>query len=692
MTVSIGKAGEQPTTLLDFEEENYKPYHSGKTWRPQKDGSKTPLETRPFIAWDGEGCKSGWSVSSNGDTVRQPQPYILLMAALPDGTEEFIRGKHLNTNEILKFIIDVEERFPDAFHVAFGFSYDVNQILSSLSKYQIQTIHKTGFVYINLRMYRLEWRKGKSLTVTRYYRDGRKTSVTIYDAFSFFHRSFVKSCELFIDKDHPDLEIVRKGKARRQEFKFEDLDNEIIPYTTLEVTLLVKLMDKFREILYGAGFKIRHWHGPGAIASLLLSQAGIREHMSDCPDSVREAAQYAYAAGRFEAFKTGYCGESIWSLDINSAYPEAIAQLPSLAKGKWVHVNEPTRLVHFGVYRITSTVSARSIFSKPGGPLFHRDKRHRISFPWLHNGWFWTPEAALVKHHSSFTIHEGWEWHPDNSHDRPFEFVREMFNKRRQWQAEGNKAEYALKLGLNSLYGKMAQRVGWNKKTMQSPTWHQLEWAGWVTSYTRAKIYKMMCQLGLETIIAVETDGIYTTRNPDSINITSANGLGEWKIEQYVSLVYLQSGLAWTKPVGDSWKFKYRGLDPNSLDIERVITHLSHLGTGIAWDSPQARITATTSRFVGAGAALASTQFETKFRRWETVPRQVVIGGDGKRLHLIDWCMPCRKGIPASEEMHDLVSCLPTGEMSTPHALPWLGNADAPWREDIENQAELDNV
>jgi len=687
----IGNHGENGTTLpaLDFREEEYKPYHNGKTWRPEKDGSKTELEKRPFIAWDGEGCKSGWAVNTNGDVVRLPQPYILLMAALPDGTEEFIRGKHLKTTEILKFIIDVEERFPDAFHVAFGFSYDINQILSSLSKYQIETIHKTGFVYINLRMYRLQWRKGKSLTITRYYRDGRKTSVTIYDAFSFFHTSFVKACSQFLDANNPDLEIVKKGKARRQEFTYQDLDNEIIPYTSLEVTLLVQLMNKFREILYSAGFKIRHWHGPGAIASVLLRANGIQNHMAECPTPVREAAQYAYAAGRFEAFKTGYCSDTVWSLDINSAYPEAISQLPSLAKGEWIHVTQPSSLVHFGVYRITSNVDKRSLFSKPGGPLFHRDRRHRISFPWLHNGWFWTPEAAIVKHHPDFTIHEGWEWHPRNPHERPFEFVRTMFDKRREWQAAGNKAEYALKLALNSLYGKMAQRVGWNTKTMQSPTWHQLEWAGWVTSYTRAKIYRMMIQLGLDRIIAVETDGIYTTRNPNDINVESSNKLGEWKIESYDGVVYLQSGLAWTRVKGKDWKFKYRGLDPNSLNIDGVLKHLSNLGTSIDWTSPNARIVATTSRFVGAGAALASKQFTEKFRRWETIPRQVKIGGDGKRLHLVDYCTKCQQGITPNLEMHELVSCLPTGEMSSPHSLPWLGNADAPWREDVEVMTEL---
>lgn len=689
MTLLTGKRLEIGMRVLEFETEEFKPYHGEKKWRPDKDGSKTPLAERPFIAWDGEGSKPGWIVNSKGEITAQPQPYILLMAALPNGEEEYISGPKLDTTRILKFMISVEERYPDAYHVAFGFSYDVNQIISSLSRDQVKILHKTGFIYINFRMYRIQWRKGKSLTVTRYYRDGRKTSITIYDAFSFFHSSFVKACEKFLGKDHESLVEVRAGKARRQEFTFADLDEEIIPYCAKEVRLLVELMNKFRGLLYGAGFNIRHWHGPGAIASLLLRQKNVQQHMAESREEVREAAQYAYAAGRFESFYTGLQVGPVWGLDINSAYPEAIALLPSLANGEWRYVERPRTLANFGVYRITSVAPIKSLFSKPAGPLFHRDRRHRISFPWISNGWFWTPETAIVKNNPNYTIHEGWEFIP-TTNDAPFAFVKEMFDQRRKWQHEGNEAQYALKLALNSLYGKMAQRVGWNVKTKQAPTWHQLEWAGWVTSYTRAKIYKMMLTLGLESIIAVETDGIYTTNDPSVFGIESDDALGRWKINKYDSIVYIQSGLAWTKESNSTeWQFKYRGLDPDSLDLKRVLLHLSHLGKDIEWHSAEAKLMATTSRFVGAGAALMSTDFDSKFRRWEKLPRSVKIGGDGKRIHIPDLCTKCKSGITADLEMHELVSTIPAGDMSAKHSLPWLGDKEAPWREQAEYLKEL---
>ncbi len=50
-------------------------------------------------------------------------------------------------------------------------------------------------------------------------------------------------------------------------------------------------------------------------------------------DEIKLAAQYAYFGGRFETFKIGRYKGPVYSLDINSAYPFAISQLPNLNAG-----------------------------------------------------------------------------------------------------------------------------------------------------------------------------------------------------------------------------------------------------------------------------------------------------------------------------------------------------------------------
>jgi len=95
---------------------------------------------------------------------------------------------------------------------------------------------------------------------------------------------------------------------------------------------------------------------------------------------------------------------------------------------------------------------------------------------------------------------------------------------------DGNPAQVALKLCMNSMYGKLAQRIGWDPINRRLPPWHQLEWAGWVTSYTRAKLFNMLRRIPFKHLIAVETDGIYTTMNPARLGIEHSETLGGWEI------------------------------------------------------------------------------------------------------------------------------------------------------------------
>lgn len=676
LTMSLtGKHIGNGTDELAISSSTWNEYHNGRTVRPDRDGSLVSPEERVFIGWDGEG------VTIDPD---KPQQYCLLACHTPDGPRH-IKGERLNITQILAFIISIEEEFPDSYHIGFALGYDFNQFLSSLTRLQVLIIHKTGVLYLNHRMYRLEWRKGKSLTISRYYHDGRKTSLIMYDVWTFFNTSFVKACEKFLGEEYPGLDIVREGKKQREHVQLDDLDKKILPYCFVEVRLLVDLMNRFRGLLYVAGFAIRHWHGPGAVASFLLRTHDISDHMCEAPEAVRIASQHAYAAGRFEMPKAGRI-EKLYGVDQNSAYPNAIAQLPSLAHGEWRHVEKPTSIARFGLYRIKGKPGIQTVLSRPLAPLFHRDKQGRISYPWLSDGWYWSPEAALVWSNKQFEFLEAWEFWP-NTQDRPFSWIPEMFAQRLQWQRENNAAEYCLKIALNSLYGKAAQRVGWDKKNRKPPKWHQLEWAGWVTSYCRATMYTMCQQLGLDTIVAIETDGIYTTRDPREIGVTHSVELGNWKITNYDEGYYVQNGLAWLRH-DDEWTTKYRGLDPGSIQLFDIVWQLSITRTQDNWRNN--KIIGTSHRFIGAGAALMTKDFQTRFCRWENLDREIIIGGDGKRIHIDKLCRACAINITPDKTLHDLVTALPKPGISAPHSLPWLlDNKDPPWREDANMWKEL---
>jgi hypothetical protein len=68
--------------------------------------------------WDGEG------LNLNGKN--SPQCYVLFGCS----TGEYITSEtHLNTFEILDFILKIGQENPDAFHAGFAFGYDGNMII-----------------------------------------------------------------------------------------------------------------------------------------------------------------------------------------------------------------------------------------------------------------------------------------------------------------------------------------------------------------------------------------------------------------------------------------------------------------------------------------------------------------------------------------------------------------------------------
>jgi len=101
----------------------------------------------------------------------------------------------------------------------------------------------------------------------------------------------------------------------------------------VEIQLLRELAEELRRRVYSAGLRITQWHGPGALASYAMAHRGVKQHMGETSPEIREAARYAYAGGRFELYKLGRIVGPVYGIDINSAYPEAIAQLPSMTEG-----------------------------------------------------------------------------------------------------------------------------------------------------------------------------------------------------------------------------------------------------------------------------------------------------------------------------------------------------------------------
>lgn len=634
---------------------------------------------RPFVVWDGEGTTAGEG---------KPQDYSLFGAF--DGIEHHaITSKRLTTTECLEHIFAVGRIHPTAIHVSFAFGYDVTMILRNLAKEHFDILIERGYVIYN--RIRIQFLNFKWLHLSRRLPNGTTENVRIFDIWGFFQSSFLDAINKNL-KDHPlmdDLAIVEAGKENRSVFAWKDIA-KITEYWEIENRLLYALVGKLRGYLYDAGLKISSWHGPGAIATYVYNQHGMAGHKSELPPHINDLCRYAYSGGRFEHFHVGRFAGKIYGIDINSAYPNAISRLPSLAGGEWRHVEAPQILVPFGIYRVRMY---GALNAKLPSPLFLRGEHHEVSYPWRLEGWYWSPEVEHVQ--SDYVrnncrpgwepeIIEGWEFHPATD-ELPFAWVVEMYEERRELKRLGIGTEMAYKLTLNSLYGKMAQRAGWERNG-KAPTWHQLDWAGWVTSYTRAMLYSKMILMEYSQLIAVETDAIYTTADPASLGIYDSKELGGWEQTEYTEMVYLQSGI-YAKNDGAEWTTKYRGLDRGQLTAESMVNHCKLLKPRMKeWP----KLVGESTRFCGFRNAVfrGGDDFRKLMGVWLTETKEIELARSGKRVHFIGICDICRLGGEESayDKPHEMCSIIyPRGTFLDNDRIPFSTQHDIPWLKDHDN-------
>lgn len=609
------------------------------------------------MVWDGESDKDEFGRSN----------YILFGNSA--GWE--LSGPRLGTDACLQYVVDCAVANPDVIHIGFAIGFDVNMIVRDIPKRLIAELKNSHTCWY--QQYMLEWFPQKWFRV---YDTIRKVGCKIYDGFSFFMSSAVKAWTQYLGVSESELvKEVTKGKDQRAVFTYADLESTVRPYFRKELYLYERLYDRLRELLTVAGIHPRDWYGPGAIASTIFQSYARNYVQREIPEGVLDASQYAYFGGRFEQFYTGRYIGPVYSYDIRSAYPHAMRLLPDLHNGEWVHHvgRPPDGLRSFALYKVEfdygadgHTESGRSYLPMPF-PL--RDIRSAIHFPSRVKGWYWGPEVIAAEEWYSFDITESWIFEPTSKNKRPFAFIEGMYKRRMMWKDEGNEAEKVIKLGINSLYGKTAQRKGKDNETV-APRWHQLEYAGYLTSYTRGMIFSAIMQNPL-AIIATETDGLFSTA---PLDLPLGKELGEWEEERYDGAIYVQSGLYWlmrgtvwdldfSKPLkaisvdkdGTVWeKTRIRGFGPGQVNVEDALLSVDQL-------SP---LVGHTNRFAGFNGYLNNPKWLT----WMDALHVAKWGDGGKRAHGKTLCPKC---CGVDEQMHRLTIQFRYGGESHKHFLPW---------------------
>lgn len=605
---------------------------------------------KPFIGWDTEG--------SNVDAT----PFLF-------GSSEGhrIAKPGITTREMFDLLLEAEEESPDSIHIIYGGEYDFNMMLRNVDLRNLWALKNYGKT--TWHEYKIEHIPRKWLIVKK-----GTTVVRVFDVVSFFAAPYVTALLENQIGTEDEVARIKEGKRQRESFTFADLDF-IEPYWRTELKLLPELMDKLREAFYRAGVFIHYWHGPGALARYMLRHHKIKECMArDLPEQVHTAARFAFCGGRFEPFQAGLYEGRVINRDVNSAYPYAATLLPDLSTGYWEHVTNVDRSQlrqdQFAVWHIRYeklNVDRVGLCVEPQ-PLFRRLHDDRVQWPNSVEGWYWSPEAYTVRDNRYAEFIEGWVYH--DSGIRPFKWLSEYYDHRRMLKVSGDPMQLAFKLGPNSVYGQLAQRAGW-QRYKGPPTFHQIEWAGFITSVCRAMVYEVASYAWEQNgLISIDTDGVYATCDlPDSILPNgTGSGLGQWEASEVPGVLNWQSGVYWVKGDDDRWELKKaRGAPKGQIPFSAAIAALPELK-----DLEYKR-----NELIGYRWGLRNGMQD--WRYFVTKDRRLQFGGSefSKRFHQPRACRLCR-GFSAGT-MHDLY---PVGNgfardpHSKMHVLPWEKSND----------------
>jgi hypothetical protein len=585
---------------------------------------ETKFERAEFIAWDGEGITSDIPIDDSTN-----EHYFIMLA---NSVGDCIRAeqKRLGTLACFRMLLDCAMRYPRAIHVVYGGSYDMNCMLYDLPRNKATELAKEGSVI--WKGFFIQFYPRRSLTI-RY----RGVSITLWDVVGFFQMKFEKAVVQWLGKDYPGLAIISEGKLKRTEFQHADLDF-MQKYNNAELEALVQIMQRFHNAVDSLGLCLSRWDGAGSIAAAILKKKGFKKSLPpETPQAVELAARHAYFGGRFELGQYGIHEGESYGYDINSAYPSVFRTMPNLSVGRWTKIdtasaNACRRITPFSLVHIRWNLPRIRY-----GPFPYRNHNGLVIYPVNGENWVWGSEYLAyldtIPDRPDWEVElvEAWVFTPYTK-ELPFEWVDEYYHQRQEIVNGTSNLPYGaqmvLKLGLNSLYGKTAQSLGYQPERQKLPPFHCLLYAGYITATTRAMLWKATMQAP-DSIIMLATDGILST-TPLDLPISSNKELGYWEKSEYDLICAIQSGVYITGHKGE-YKFKKRGLDSDddvSVFLNGVKRHWADK------DSTYTKLNVPQTRLIGLKTAISSDEFWNRRASWYHHSHQLLMhpGPQTKRL------------------------------------------------------------
>ena len=361
-------------------------------------------------------------------------------------------------------------------------------------------------------------------------RKGMDYFIVVSDTGTFFQTSFVRTLDKWDIGTEEERASIAKDKARRADFR--ELTQETRDYNALECILHNQTMEQFRSVCVQVGYVPKKWQGPGHLASAMLSKHGVpkRDEIPIMGNwKFRDLANAAYYGGRAETTVVGHVGGPVYQWDINGAYVDALRHLPCLIHGSWKFVK--ARPAPGKLY-----VANVQFSHEPGRLLYNlpvRKQDGNIFFPRFGTGHYWSWELhAAELAGTKFQFLNGWVYEK-HCVCKPFDWIGEYYQERLRLGKSGKGT--VLKLGGNSIYGKIAQSVGY-------APWANPVWAGLITAYCRSAIISAYRD-NPDDVLMIMTDGIFMRHKPNVMVNRISQQLGDWELKEHAYLFVVQPGI-----------------------------------------------------------------------------------------------------------------------------------------------------
>ncbi len=528
---------------------------------------------------------------------------------LEDDSGRFLDQHDITFENVARFLF----RYEGTWVFCWNLGYDAICILKLLPRHILDSYKHNRKLKFRYSGYEINYIPNKQLTLRK-----GKHSVSLYDMAQYYDKKPL--AKAFSENFNEISKDYLKMKESRQDFTLSHYlrhKKQIREYCKMDCILTRKLAEKWLETFYNAfGFYPRNWVSSGYLGEKVLINNDIFvPRFNEVPYLVQEQAWLSFYGGRFELIKRGFIGYCCL-YDINSAYPFALTQLPDLTRGKWITSNNIHPKTKVGFFHIIADISN----SVKVCPFPFRNKNKTIIYPSGKFETFVTLHELLTVQRDpriKYKILESYQFIPNKNCGYPFrDFIGMMYEKRLELKKRNDPQQQALKLILNSMYGKTAQTTNNRFGNLFNPVI-----SSFITGFARAQLYQFVRDNNLEkNIVAFATDSVAIQKKIPDLN---SEKLGEMKLDKESNdAYYLSNGYYRFNGI---WKNRGIGNDPSEKNVE-----IEHKDT-IENKDGQLYIEVETTQLQHLKSAIIRN-LHKDIGKIRTYQRKVFLNSDRKRL------------------------------------------------------------